>query len=146
MSLAKKVGELERTRVVPARVIREVCGKYNFHTNKWFWRRLDPDTLVHIHVHLRDRNHLALGTTEMLGKMNGGLGTTEVSARSYLLCLFTRAICKTSASTMGSGGQHTVKQDTVYSTATTCNQVREDVTARSQAFQPQRNELPLCAE
>lgn len=91
-------------------------------------------------------NHLALGTAEMLGKMKNGLGTTEVSARSYLLCLFTRAICETSVSTTGSGGQHTVKHDTVYSTATTCNQVREDVTARSQAFQPQRNELPLCAE
>lgn len=40
-------------------------------------------------------------------------------------------------------GGNTVKQDAAYSTTTTCNQVWEDVTAESQAFQPERNELPL---
>lgn len=86
--------------------------------------------------------HLALGTTEMSGEDEEWPRNHQ---RSYLLCLFIRAIFKTSVS-MSSGGQHTVKHDTVYSTATTCNQVWEDVTARSQAFQPQRNELLLCAE
>lgn len=41
------------------------------------------------------------------------------------------------------GGGQLVKHDAAYSTTTTCNQVWEDVTAESQAFQPERNELPL---
>lgn len=40
-------------------------------------------------------------------------------------------------------GEHTIKHSAVYSTTTTCNQVWEDVTAESQAFQPKRKELLL---
>lgn len=40
-------------------------------------------------------------------------------------------------------GEHTIKHGAVYSTTTTCNQVWEDVTAESQAFQPKRKELLL---
>lgn len=40
-------------------------------------------------------------------------------------------------------GEHAVKHGAVYSTTTTCTQVWEDVTAESQAFQPERKELLL---
>lgn len=40
-------------------------------------------------------------------------------------------------SVTGLGG-HTVKHDATYSTTTTCSQVWEDVTAESQAFQPEK--------
>lgn len=43
-------------------------------------------------------------------------------------------------------GGHTVKHDAVNSTTNTCNQVWEDVTAESQAFQPERRELPLAEQ
>jgi hypothetical protein len=124
------------TLVVPVRVI----GKP--HVSDTVSSGSGEDTiLTSWYIHMTGVWHWAL--LRRPGQVKNGLGTTELSARSNLSHHLQELFLKRkSVSTTGLGGWHTLSM-TLYSTATTCNQVWEDVTAGSQAFQPQRNKLPL---
>lgn len=72
-------------------------------------------------------------------------GTTQgTSAWNYSLCLFTRAIFPKGRSVQMAGREHTAEHEAEHSTTTACAQVREDVTAGSQAGRPEREGSPPC--
>lgn len=79
MSLAEKVGELERNRVVPVRVIREVGGNYTVTGGSgedWILTLWYAFMYVYVTgAWSRTISHWVL--LGCLGKMKNGLGTTE---------------------------------------------------------------------
>lgn len=82
--------------------------------------------------------HLALGITEMSLPRNQ---RSIIRMELFLVPLY-KSYFYEGRSVQKAGRDHTGKHEAVRSTTATCAQVGEDVTAESQAVQPEREELP----